>query len=586
MRFHKENIETDVLVAGGGLAGCMAAIKASESRLRVTIVEKANTLRSGNAGTGIDHLWAYIPPVHERMGWSLEDLMEDHAQAVAYGGFMRWDLLRLIAGTSYDRVLDLEKFGVKFRYEDSPIPGKFRIVQQFHSNPSSFNFDGRDLKPLLTKEARRRGVKIVNRVMLTDLLTGDGQVCGAVGVSTREPKIYRIKAKTVVLTTSGRLSRMSRSVMNENFNRRLSPTGTTGEGILMALGAGAEVINLEFFGIMAAGLGFKNCSMHGGAPRNTMQPATRAVDAEGNIIVPRTRFYDWENLGKIRVPPEESRRRFMEERALRSRLVEAYKKGKGPLYFDLSEGTEEEIRYIEWSMSNEGKMWILLRYFKNHGIDLRRDKIEIGLRDRETSANAATGVWVDGDCESGISGLFVGGDQVGGVPWASAPGATTTGWHAGLKAAERAKGIGEPPREKGQVLERATERYHRLMDRKGGDSWVEAEYALQDIMDTYFGERTSEAALKRGLDRLEGLRGSIRLYADNPHDLMRCLEVENMQECARLILTAAKERKESRAFLKRSDFPEKDDRNWFKFLALKRDEEGRISFSRKPIEKQ
>ena len=79
-------IETDVLVIGGGLAGCMAAIRAAEQDgLRVTLVDKSNTVRSGCTASGIDHLWAYIPPIHEKMGYTLDDMAEDHRQGIARG---------------------------------------------------------------------------------------------------------------------------------------------------------------------------------------------------------------------------------------------------------------------------------------------------------------------------------------------------------------------------------------------------------------------------------------------------------------------------------------------------------------------
>jgi succinate dehydrogenase/fumarate reductase flavoprotein subunit len=153
-------LDTDVLIIGGGLAGCMAAIKAAETKdLLVTLVDKSNTIASGCAAAGIDHLWAYIPPIHEKMGYSIEDMAEDHRIGMA-GGFFRKDLFMLVASIIYERVLDLERFGINFRYEDSTAPGKFRIVPQFHSVPTSFNFDGKPLKTKLTAEAKRRGVKI------------------------------------------------------------------------------------------------------------------------------------------------------------------------------------------------------------------------------------------------------------------------------------------------------------------------------------------------------------------------------------------------------------------------------------------
>ena len=163
-------IETDVLVIGGGLAGCMAAIKAAETNVSVTIAEKADTRSSGCAGTGIDHIWGYIPPVHEKMGYTIEDIIESHIKGIA-GGFIDQELLYLIVRESYGRILDLESFGLKFRYEDSKAPGKFRVVTQFHSAPTTLNFDGRDLKLKLTREARKRGVRIINRITMTGLLT-------------------------------------------------------------------------------------------------------------------------------------------------------------------------------------------------------------------------------------------------------------------------------------------------------------------------------------------------------------------------------------------------------------------------------
>ena len=584
MTLDKEIVETDVLVLGGGLAGCMAAIKASESGLKVTMAEKANTKRSGSTATGIDHLWAYIPPIHEKMGWGIEDLMEDHAHSVAYGGFMRWDLLRLMAETSYDRVMDLEQFGLNIRYDDSPIPGKFRIVPQFHSVPSSFNFDGRDLKPKLTKEAKSRGVQIINRVMMTNLFTRDGRICGAAGIGTRGPKAYLFKAKTVVLSASGRLSRLNRSVMGDNFNRRLSPTGSTGDGKIMAFNAGAELINMEFFGPSGT-LGIKNYAMAGGAPRSTVQPAARVIDVHGNVIVPRTYFYDWENLGKIKVSAKESRKSFLEDRKLRTLMARHYREGNRPFYMDFVEGTDDEIKYAEWSMSNEGKMWILMKYFKEHGVDLKSDKIELGMTSRENAGSSASGVWVDKDCESGIPGLFAAGDEIGGVPWAAAPGAITTGWHAGMMAAKKAARMNTALDPERSVVEEALERYQTVRERKMGDHWLEVEYTLQDIMDTYTGEINTDELLARGLDRLGDLEASSRMCAVNPHDLMRCLEVENLMSCGRLIMTAARERTESRALLKRSDYPDSDDEKWFVFLGLKRDEDGRISFSKKPIKR-
>jgi succinate dehydrogenase/fumarate reductase flavoprotein subunit len=236
-------------------------------------------------------------------------------------------------------------------------------------------------------------------------------------------------------------------------------------------------------------------------------------------------------------------------------------------------------------MSHEGKMWILLKYWKDHGVDLKKDKIEMDKTSRENAGSSAAGVWVDKDCESGIPGLFAAGDEIGGVPWSAAPGALTTGWHAGMIAAEkvaRTKGGAEP---EGAAVEEVVARFSDITNRKEGGRWLEVEYALQEIMDTYTGETNTDEMLTRGLQRLGDLEASNRMCADNPHDLMRCLEVGSLIACGKLIMTAARERKESRALLKRSDYPDQDDENWFAFLGLKRDGDGGILFSKKPIKR-
>jgi succinate dehydrogenase/fumarate reductase flavoprotein subunit len=419
-------IEADVLVIGGGLAGCMAAIKASEYGVKVTIVEKANTVSSGCAGTGIDHVWGYIPPIHQKMGWTIEDLIEDHSQGIARG-LINKELLHLVANESYDRVLDLEKFGVNFRYEDSKIPGKFRIVHQFHSMPSTFNFDGRDLKLKLTKEAKKRGVTIINRVMVIELISTNGQVSGALGVGTNDGKIYFFKSKAIVLST-GRVNRLSRTVTGVWGNHRIPVNEKDGRA--MALRAGLPIINMEFYSPASFSIG--NYELNLGSPRNTVQPAASVVGPNGEMIVPRTYFYDWEKLGKEKVDATESRRRFLATFRERPSYFQLHQQGGGPFYLDLTGGTEEEIRYIEWSIGNEGKGSLFLDYLKNQErFNFRRDKLEWLPNSREMAGTAASGLWVDNNLETEIKNLFAAGDDVGGVPWMCSPGAFTMGWRAG-----------------------------------------------------------------------------------------------------------------------------------------------------------
>jgi succinate dehydrogenase/fumarate reductase flavoprotein subunit len=165
----------DVCVVGGGLAGCMAAIRAGELNDNVILLDKSNPERSGCAASGIDHIWAYFPEVQKAEGVSLEDLVEEHITKVAKG-LINKDIIYYIADTSLDRILDLERYGMKVRFEDSSLPGNFRLQYQLHSCRNTLHFDGRDVKRCLTRQARKTGVKILDRMMGTELLTKNGQI--------------------------------------------------------------------------------------------------------------------------------------------------------------------------------------------------------------------------------------------------------------------------------------------------------------------------------------------------------------------------------------------------------------------------
>jgi succinate dehydrogenase/fumarate reductase flavoprotein subunit len=575
------NIDTDVLIIGGGLAGCMAAIKARESDVTVTIVEKGNTLSSGCAGTGIDHVWGYIPPIHEQMGWTIDDLVADHAEAVARG-FINKELLYIVASESYERVLDLERFGVNFRYDDGNVPGGFRLVHQFHSVPTTFNFDGRDLKVKLTKEARRRGVSIVNRVMAVELLTNHNQVTGALGVGTNDGKIYYFRANAVVVST-GRSNRLSGTVTGVWGNHRI-PYSETGDGRAMGMRAGLPIINMEFYSSPYFSIG--NFELNLGSPRNTVQPAAAVTGRNGEVIIPRTTFYDWNKLGKVQIDPIESRKTLVAGFRERPPFSQWHREGKGPFFLDLTGGTEEEIRYIEWSIGNEGKGSLFLDYLKNQEhFDFRKDKLEWLPNSREMAGTAASGFWVDSHMETEVKNLFGAGDDVGGVPWMCSPGAFTMGWKAGSMAAEAAQKQKSLPDRNKENPDRLSSLCLAISGNKHGLHWREVEMSIQQIVDHYAGETRSAAMLKRGAERLKAIRQAATFSAANPHELLRCLEVMSILDNADMVFAASLEREESRrapfGFF-RADFPEQNDREWLAFIALKMGGDG-FRFSKIPI---
>jgi succinate dehydrogenase/fumarate reductase flavoprotein subunit len=367
-------------------------------------------------------------------------------------------------------------------------------------------------------------------------------------------------------------------------NHRI-PVNETGDGRAMAFRAGIPVINMEFLSSGYYSVG--NYELNLGSPRNTVQPAAAVTGPNGEVIVPRTRFYDWENLGKEKVDAAITRQKMLSgSRSPRSSYEQLHKQGEGPFYLDLTGGTEEEIKYIEWSIGNEGKGSLFLDYLKSQeGFDFRKDKLEWLPNSREMAGTAASGLLVNNDLETEVKGLFGAGDDVGGVPWAGAPGAFVMGWRAGEKAAKEAR------QQKGflPANDEQIDSVQKLCSGISGNTrglyWREVELAVQNVVGYYAGDARTEKVLKRGIERLNDIKKNATFKAENPHELTRCLEVQSIIDNAEMVLHASLERQESRRApfgFYRVDFPEQDDARWLAFLALKH-REGKFEFSKIPI---
>lgn len=572
----KTVIDCDLLVIGGGLAGCFAAIKGADLGVRTVVVEKANPSRSGAAATGIDHIWAYFPEIQGPRSYTLDDLIEDHT--VQMDGMIHQDLLRVIAEQALDRILDLERMGVKIRYEQSKLPGKYILVRQVQSVVNTLNFDGRDIKLHMAKEVRRRGAKIVSRVMVTELVTRDGKVVGAIGIGVRDQKIYLFRSKATVLCTArisgGRMFNEPGPGAGVAFNLRWPPS-ETGDGKAMAFRAGAELINLEF---SHHRVNLKNFVRGGGMPYNSYSPPGQGINAFGKAIMPPEKeiFQDSTQGKGLYTAPKH-------------KLIDELMEGRGPIYCDLTTGTEEEIRFSEWSVGHEGGGTALLHLMRREDIDFRKDKLEMGPGEVELGNFGAGGLYVDGNCASTLPALFVAGDEIGGVPLACAPGALTTGWYAAEKAVDYLK------RNRGttsfSVKDQEVGEFESLclstLNRKDGLRWQEAQVALNRTMNYYGLKLKTEKMLQRGLENIDDLTKHAELKAHNPHELMRCLEMRNLLLNAELILRGNLERKETRKIKSmnihlRMDYPQQDDENW-KCSLSQRLENGRIVFAKRPF---
>ncbi len=231
-KLERRHLETDVLIIGGGTAGCYAAIRfGAEKDLRVLVVEKANIERSGCLAAGVNALNAYISNGH-----TPADYVE-YARRDAEG-IIRDDLMMTIAESVNAVTEDLERRGLVILKdaEGHYVTRGWRNVK----------INGENIKPLLAKGVREQeNVTVLNHVNITDLKVTDGAVHGAWGFSVRERTAYDIEAKAVLIATGGAAGLYRPN--NPGFSRHKMwyPPFNTGAGYAMGIRAGAEMTTLE-----------------------------------------------------------------------------------------------------------------------------------------------------------------------------------------------------------------------------------------------------------------------------------------------------------------------------------------------------
>lgn len=530
-----EKISTDVLIIGGGTAGCYAALTISEnSDKKVLICEKAHIKRSGCLAAGVNALNAYI--VEGRKPQDYVDYAKKDAD-----GIVREDLL-LTMSEKLNEVTDrLEKLGLVILKDEN---GKY--VTRGNRN---LKINGENIKPILADAVEKaKNVTVLNRVNIFDYSVKDNKINGAFGFGIESGIFYTIEAKAVIIATGGAAGLYKPN--NPGFSRHKMwyPPFNTGAGYAMGIRAGAEMTTFEMRFIAL------RC-------KDTIAPTGTLAQGVGAKQI--------NSLGEVY---ETKYGLTTSERVYGT--VNENQEGRGPCYLrteGISAEQDESLlkAYLNMAPSQTIK-WI------ESGRNPSRQNVEIeGTEPYIVGGHTASGYWVDTDRATTIEGLFAGGDVAGGCPQKYVTGALAEGEIAGLSAVkyiDSKDSFEKISDEDTNYHLRETEKY--LTDRHSLYTTEQLEEAMQTVMDSYAGGiKTNYRFNEKQLDiadckirQLETLTDD--LYAEDFQELMYICELKERLTVCKSVIAHLRARKETRwhSFAENLDYPEKDDRNFNKYV--------------------
>lgn len=535
-------LDTDLLIIGGGAAGCYAAVTAREADqdCRVTIMEKAHFERSGCLAAGINAINAYLNP-GETPETFLDYVKKDAA------GLVREDLVYSIAEGLNRVTRRVEEWGL-------PVL-KDAAGNYVPRGKRSIRINGERFKPIIARAAVKAGAQVLNRVVATNYIFDGGRVWGAFGFSVREHAFYVIRAKAVLCATGGAAGLYRPNNEGSARHKMWYPPFNTGAGYAMGIRAGAEMTGFEMRFIA---LRVKDTI----APTGTLAQGVSApqINARGEKYL--------ERYG--RSTPMRLFATIAENRA-----------GRGPCYLDTRQLNGEQSRSLKEAYLNMCPGMVL--HWADHGLEPNARPIEItGSEPYIVGGHAQSGYWVDVHRRTSLPGLYAAGDVAGGAPKKYVTGCFVEGELAAGDAVMHIKGQQLPEVHPALVDTEFARVFapFKIAAASGGNTgetglWPgELEERLQKIMDEYAGGISTgyelyEEKLLLAREKLSALKKLLPyLRATGLHELMQAHEVIDRVEVARVLVEHLLYRQETRwpCYQTRVDYPERDDEKWLKFV--------------------
>ncbi|MFC1938206.1 FAD-binding protein [Chloroflexota bacterium] len=537
-----EVVSSDVLVIGGGIAACCAAIKAKECGSDVVLVDKGTVGRSGLSPCMSGILTCFDPQKDD------EELV--YKERVENGVWLAdQECLDNMNQESWECIKELESFGAKFQKDTKGEYIRKPGVGATHGRNVSMVHGGIQLMTVLRGEVLKRGVHVIERVMVSELLTSDGKsptkgrIVGAVGFNVRTGKFYVFKAKAVIIATGGALSIQVRCVHPH----------CSGDGLGMAFRAGAEVRNMDVLIYSPRLRDFKG-PIGPGLHIFAMEDV-HYVNANGERFVSK-----WDKRGERADRATIGKAWFMEE-----------KEGRGPIYTDATHLDVSAHDRIEKAMP------LVIHSLNAIGQSFRKDKIPYttDLLDEEG------GIRLNKEAAATIPGLYAAGDvgdaayQGCSEPLSPGMGSAIYAYRAGKAAAKYCAGADQSSTDEQQV-QLLKEKIFAPMTQKAGLNHHEVRAHCRSLLEKeLLGPIKNEKNIKQAIAIAKEIRRNEmpKLKAKDYHELARTFSLGSELLFLELIAHCSLARTESRGSHFREDYQEQDDVNWLKWVIAKREDD-------------
>ncbi len=532
-------VNVDIVIVGGGTAGCFAAVSAKEAspNTSVLVIEKAHIKRSGCLASGVNAINAYLNPGETPQSY-LEYVKRDSA------GLVREDLV-LTIGQRLNRVTEkLESWGLPFIKDEF---GRYKA-----RGKRNVEIVGEAIKPIIAKAVEESGVTVLNRTAATNYIVKDGRVAGVFAFSAREKTFYIISSKAVICASGGAAGIYRPNNGSSARHKMWYCPFNVGTGLAMGLRAGAEMTTFEMRFIA---LRIKDVI----SPTGTVAQgaSARQINALGEAYQKR---YE-NNSTPVRTYA----------------VVEENKAGRGPCYLDFTHLPESENRRLKEAYLNMSPGMVLK--WADEETEPNGKAVEVCTSEPYiVGGHGQAGYWVDEYRESTVKGLFAAGDVAGGAPKKYVTGCFAEGEIAAQTALEYIKMIKTNSETEvcgDENLDRELARVFGPLYRTAGANPDEYEDRLQKIMDEYAGGISTnyelcEPKLIAARKMLVLLQQDVerRLMARDLHELVKAHEVIDRILVARVLVEHLLYRKETRwrSYQERADYPGRDDQQWFKFV--------------------